>query len=295
MESLKKDKQNVTCINCGELGHYYKNCCEPVISCGVILIKKKNYNKEAISNFLKKKHNLNTFILNSSETNKDNDVKFLMIMRKHSLGYIEFIRGKYNPDDFDRIISIFRQMTENEIKKISVMTFEELWKDFWGIEEKITTLISEYNKSKLKFEKISSSADLKIPFYVKNTKILWAHAEWGFPKGRRNKNEDNVTCAIREFEEESGFTKDDYVMCNNLEPIIEDLLGTNNIRYRHIYFIALATNGKIPKINFSNKTQSCEIGDIKFLTFEEANKIVRPFHKRRKNILEILNSFFGNI
>ena len=47
-----------------------------------------------------------------------NSIKFLMIRRKNTLGYIEFIRGRYNIDNIDGIIFLFRQMTPLEIKKI---------------------------------------------------------------------------------------------------------------------------------------------------------------------------------
>ena len=32
----------------------------------------------------------------------------------------------------------------------------------------------------------------------------WNEPEWGFPKGRRNFQEKDLTCALREFEEETG-------------------------------------------------------------------------------------------
>ena len=38
----------------------------------------------------------------------------------------------------------------------------------------------------------------------------------GFPKGRRNLGESDQDCAIREFEEESGFKSKDYVILNDV-------------------------------------------------------------------------------
>ena len=34
----------------------------------------------------------------------------------------------------------------------------------------------------------------------------WIEAEWGFPKGRRNYQETDFECALREFSEETGYS-----------------------------------------------------------------------------------------
>ena len=40
----------------------------------------------------------------------------------------------------------------------------------------------------------------------------WSETEWGFPKGRRNFQEKDLDCALREFEEETGMNKDNMVI-----------------------------------------------------------------------------------
>ena len=55
------------CGNCGQLGHIYRRCLLPIISLGVILFKKEQ-----------------------------NTIKYLMVQRRDTLGYVEFMRGKYN-------------------------------------------------------------------------------------------------------------------------------------------------------------------------------------------------------
>jgi 8-oxo-dGTP pyrophosphatase MutT (NUDIX family) len=45
--------------------------------------------------------------------------------------------------------------------------------------------------------------------------------EWGFPKGRRNPNEKNLKCALREFWEETGIVKSKLIVLNKLFPIQE--------------------------------------------------------------------------
>ena len=61
--------------------------------------------------------------------------KILMINRKDSLCYIDFIRGKYKGNDLKYIDKLFSRMSNNEIENIKNKTFEELWKTLWNITE----------------------------------------------------------------------------------------------------------------------------------------------------------------
>ena len=55
------------CNNCGKLGHYYHHCKMPITSIGVIVFR---YNPEG-------------------------KIEYLMIRRKDTFGYIDFMLGKY--------------------------------------------------------------------------------------------------------------------------------------------------------------------------------------------------------
>ena len=105
---IKNIKKKI-CNNCGIYGHEFNDCPEPITSWGIILVKILN-NKNKIY------HNKNTQINDISnikiETKKDlekisyylDNIQFLMISRKHSLGYIEFIMGRYILSNIDHII-----------------------------------------------------------------------------------------------------------------------------------------------------------------------------------------------
>ena len=55
-----------------------------------------------------------------------------MIRRKNTLGYLEFIRGRYSVDDINHIISLFNQMTIEEVKDIENNNFDFLWTKLWN-------------------------------------------------------------------------------------------------------------------------------------------------------------------
>ena len=78
---------------------------------------------------------------------------------------------------------------------------------------------------------------------------------------------------VKEFEEETNMSKSDYVLLEGITPLVEEFTGTNAIRYRHIYYVAYATNNKEPKIDTNNTHQMTEIGDIGYFTYNETMNI----------------------
>ena len=49
----------------------------------------------------------------------------------------------------------------------------------------------------------------------------------GVRKGRRNVGETNRECAIREFQEETNYTTNDYELIDNIAPLDEEYMGEN--------------------------------------------------------------------
>jgi len=306
------NKKEIYCSNCGSANHYFKECSDPITSYGIILIKFDI--DQTINNFIIRKfeemhdQDVHDIINGSNNANGidikeytdielfsklKNSIKFLMIQRKHTLGFMEFIRGRYNIDNVDGIIFLFQQMTPIEIKKIKENTFDELWNDIWGNDNKMKpSYQNEYTISKDKFNKLQNenNGQLGLSFYVNNVTSNWEFAEWGFPKGRRNIKEENISCAIREFQEESNYPDDDFIILKNIKPLEENLVGTNGINYKHIYYIALATTNKSPSIDADNN----EIGDINFFTYDDAISIIRQYHVEKQKILTQLYIYIIN-
>ena len=87
---------NVYCNNCGIKGHVFKDCLSPILSCGIILCKKY-----------------------------EDIYKVLMINRKDSLCYIDFVRGKYNLMDLDYIQILINKITIGEKHRLLIKSFDE--------------------------------------------------------------------------------------------------------------------------------------------------------------------------
>ena len=305
-------KKGFYCVNCGGSGHSLKNCSDAITSYGVILVSIEidDQFNEKIKNELA---NLKCEILGIKKNSDDvtginidsysdiklfcefkNYVKFLLIRRKHTLGFLEFIRGRYNIDNVDGIIYLFKQMTPYEINNIKNHSFDELWNEIWGNNKHKKQFNNEYGASKEKFNKLKNKDNGSLPlnFYIENVTPIWEYPEWGFPKGRRNHQESNKDCAIREFKEETGLIDGDFLILDNIEPIEENFIGTNGINYKHVYYLAVPVKHKIPSIEINNHTQTCEIGDINYYNYEEGIKLIRPYHTAR---LKIMTCIFINI
>jgi hypothetical protein len=288
-------KKNYYCTNCNKRYHTYKYCNEPIISNGIISFYIKNFNTKLskllegyiidnlniFNNFKKKNYTIpDTF------KNINDDIKFLVVQRKNSLGYLEFIRGRYLIENDKNIIHLLQQMTPNEIKDINENDFDKLWNDLWDINNiRNKNHHKEYKTSKEKFYYLK----LKKNNLLKNTKSTFKFNEWGFPKGRREPYESDMVCAIREYEEETSLQEKNYTVLDNCKPIRENLKGTNNINYAHNYYLGLLDNQNL-KLR-DNK----EIGDIKLMNINQCLDVFRPYHKNKlkiiKNIYIIINNF----
>jgi predicted NUDIX family NTP pyrophosphohydrolase len=283
--------KNFYCANCGRQGHRFKKCRDPITSLGIIDFKFCN-NKIRLKD--KIKHNNWKYDLKKKNTEFIDDIKFLLICRRNTICYVEFIRGKYNINNTDYILELFNNMTILEIENIKCKNFNKLWQDLWLLSDlNSDNYNKEYNLSLIKFNKLN---DTILDNIINKSNCIYTTPEWEFPKGRRNIKEKNIECAVREFKEETDLNITDYnIICKN-NPIYEIYTGRNNIKYKHIYFIGQSNSNITLKINPSNILQISETSNIGWFTFNEASKIIRNYNSEKKIILEkILFYILNNI
>jgi 8-oxo-dGTP pyrophosphatase MutT (NUDIX family) len=254
------------CNNCGEKGHVFRTCKEPVISCGILLLR-------GIYEPLKLPVDPKT-------------VSVLMVKRKDSMSYMEFIRGKYDPEDQAYTGRLILNMTISEQKLIVEEEFDTLWTRLWGTGRDSHS--QEYTISKEKYTNLDRKNMIaQFPSPYKDT-------EWGFPKGRRARGETDVECGIREFLEETNISRDSYDLKENLS-FTETFRGTNNVEYRHIYFVALLKDSR--GINLKQKLtpmQSKEVAAVDWKTLSECKSIIRPHYTERKALMTEVEKFVSN-
>lgn len=287
------------CSNCNKYGHPNKECNEPITSAGIICINiQDNLGQSLLDNRIDTtSEDIGFFnyqrLSNINKIKKyKNKINFLLVQRKHSLNYINFIRGIYNENDYNQIEKIFGLMSNDEIKNIKKNNFDYLWNTLWEKTAKKKIFQKEFNNSKEKFIKIKDNG------YIDKLAMIGSQydsPEWEFPKGRKNINETNYECAIREFSEETGINNDSYLILDNVNSIHDDFIGTNNINYKHIFYISLIKNSDIKNNSNNNIKSKNEINKFKFCNWTEALSLFRPYHTNKINILNKVFLFFINI
>lgn len=249
--------KNNICKNCGEFGHIYKFCEKPVMSFGLICYRKNYY---------------------------INEYEYLMIQRRNSLSFVEFIRGKYELSSIDYIKELMTLMTVYERKILTQMTFEALWNKVWYNSYVKNHILADYNKARDKFETLRRSGILMK--LLSETYTKYYEPEWGFPKGRRKIREKDIDCAIREFCEETGLSRSEIKIANDKQEFEENFYGTNNVKYRHVYYIAKIVKNiyRHMLIDYCNIHQVREVKQIRWFTERETLKRIRDYNPERKTL-----------
>jgi ADP-ribose pyrophosphatase YjhB (NUDIX family) len=288
------------CLNCGKNGHMSKTCHQPIVSYGIICFKlcnDININNETIEQFFYNKFidisDFNYQHLNNIKYIPDfyNKIKLLMIRRKSSLNFVEFVRGKYDINNKEHLLKIFKLMTRNENILIKIASFDVLWNELWQDTATLKIYQKEFKLSKNKYNELKKNNFYG--FLDDNNLSQYIEPEWGFPKGRKNINEKNLKCAVREFSEETNCNINDLHILERLNCLEEDYEGSNMIKYKHVYYIASIENNEELKI--INMNQQYEISDIKWFTISEAVEKIRPYYVDRIKIIFQIYFFILNL
>lgn len=226
----------------------------------------------------KKKKNFSVGIICYTKIN--NEYKYLLICRRTTLTYMAFLMGNYKINNKKYIKNLFNLMTKKEKSDILNCTFNELWVNLWMYENK------NYNLEKNKFLTFKKMYDINS---IINNTNEWETPEWGFPKGRLENNETYKECALREFNEETGYKKEYIKIIENVLPFNEYVIGSNNKLYKHKYYLAYFD----PKYINNFKTQDFEISKLEWLNIDETLSKIRNYSTEKINIIKNVDKFLN--
>ena len=269
---------NGICSNCEKFGHFSYQCNYPTVSYGMIVYRR------------------------NKETQKR---EYLMICRKDSFGYVDFIRGKYALSDLAHVRHIIREMSQNEHEKIKqAECFSKLWYDFWNVSITKNSHKHEERMARQKYDLLKKGIA-----YGSNEKNVYISLddmidesssfedpEWEFPKGRKELKESELECALREFEEETGISKLSVRLIENLLGFDENYIGTNYLAYKHRYFLAEYSNDQEEYDNeeLFMKFQKNEVSKMKWKSLDQCLSDIRPYHLEKKRILKKIDTIIEN-
>jgi 8-oxo-dGTP pyrophosphatase MutT (NUDIX family) len=134
---------------------------------------------------------------------------------------------------------------------------------------------------------------------LENSTTSWNETEWEFPKGRKNYQERDIDCALREFEEETGISKENIKIIENVLPFEEMYVGSNHKIYKHKYFLGFMKNNVInDNVNNCNTLIECdlssyqksEVSKLEWKTLEQCFEIIRPDNLEKKELIININN-----
>ena len=144
--------------------------------------------------------------------------EMLMVRRRNSYGYYEFIKKRYS---IENLPSIIDEMTIQEKRLLMETTLPP-----------------------------------NVIFLLKRSKTKWETPEWGFPKGKKLLYESQLECAFREFEEETGLKRNVIKLTN--QKVSELFTAPNGKRYQHIYYTAYLRSQFKGGVDLSGCTQGLQ-------------------------------------
>ena len=255
-ENGDNQNQELICNNCGKYGHLFYICKIPITSIGVIAFRRVEH-----------------------------EIQYLMIRRKDTLGYIDFMRGKFDLKQKQYIMNMILQMTK--IEKNNLLQKYTMVKEKKGtiphIRERILELINGYTND------LGEFYDLQSLIVESRLYSDWDEPEWGFPKGRRNPQENDYDCAVREFSEETGYSTNVLTNVRNIVPLEETFTGSNYNSYRHKYYLM---NISYENSIAAHKFQKSEVSGMGWWPLSTCLEKIRPYNLEKiqviKNIDECL-------
>jgi len=221
----------------------------------------------------KKSRNISYGILLFYQTS-EGEVYVLIQQRRDSFAFIEIIQGKWNDDA--HLKEKISNLTKSEQLRLLNFSYEELWFDI-NIDYKkknSKTLISQCKENYSKNRK-------KILNYLTSVSVNKIHNSWELPKGRKKIKENSLTCAIREFQEETNISSLENIYLYKDYKIKNIFIGQDdNKEYTTIFYVAEIDH--LPEKKFTIFNDRCirtmsisaEVENIKWLTLSEAKLLI---------------------
>jgi len=208
-------------------------------------------------------------------------LEFLMVRRRNTVGFMDLVRGKYEPEHPEHVARLVDVMTMDEKEAIASWDFAALWEKAWGRGYQGDTVPGHTSLAALRRGVSVRGTLVTIAGLIAGSPTTWTEPEWEFPKGRKHALEKDSECASRECAEETGLPPSAFEMVSNAVPLEEVFTGSNLRSYKYKYYLAYVANTTYPLDSF----QRSEIGAVAWMTPEDCVTAVRPYHAERRELI----------
>ena len=218
---------------------------------------------------------------------KNKYLKYLICQRRDSISYIQYLQDLIDENNIVKYINLMSIEEKNRCLEYYYKNDpHSIWKDLW-INHNSKIYKNDYKRCTDIFLK---NMEKNIE-YFRDEKIGQKENSWCFPKGRLHHNENEIECALREFEEETCISSKNVTVDKNIK-FEEVYIGSNNLLYKTIYYIAYIPY--IPKKiykyypnNIRKKFISSEFFEIEWIEYQTA---MERLDDSKKQILEKINN-----
>lgn len=217
----------------------------------------------------------------------ENEIRYQLCQRRNSISFIEFIKNNLTDNIVaeEHINLMSREERERCVESFHEKSFRKLWVDVF---------INNIYASKYK--------NCEQSFYVNMKKYMYffkrigggqLENSWEFSKGKKlsREKESDLTCALREFTEETGIHSQGITIIKHA-PFSVFFHGTDGKLYNSVYF--LGYSAKVPNMKILitpgnlRKTQvSEEVIKIKYLPYLDCRRMLDD---SKRDLLEKINN-----
>jgi 8-oxo-dGTP pyrophosphatase MutT (NUDIX family) len=202
------------------------------------------------------------------------DIYYLIGMVRDTIPYKEFVFSKMLDSE---IFKYMKHITKREVKCLLDDSFQDI------IDDMIINRRSKmYRIASEKYENFQDNIKRYKNILLDNSHGL-ENSPWIFPKGRKQDNESERMCALREFEEETQISANCITLYdeNDIDTMEEIYTGLDGKLYKTVYFLGYINYTDYHKateydyiITKKRATLSDEITKIKWLPYNDAVKLL---------------------
>nr|SMH63232.1 mRNA-decapping protein g5R [Faustovirus] len=213
---------------------------------------------------------------------KTHRAELLMVCKRNTYNFVQFVHGSYDPNDSNSVLKLLNGMTRDEKLDILSGNFQQIWYRIWLN----TPVNSAYYPARNKYTVLWNETGGKLRALIdrsNNSRLIWE-----LPKGRKKAfSESDLSCAIREFNEETGLSRGSYQLLNL--PSKRWVIIDNNTKYISRYFLAgyRGSNQYTHPVVYDTS----EISEVRWMDIEQI-KIHEPgMYNFAKNLLKIYKKY----
>lgn len=190
-------------------------------------------------------------------------VEVMCVRKRSTYAYHSFVHAQYKSTSDDCILALLNKMTPDEKVDLLSLNFSQIWFRVWiyGTYRHVF-----YASCAHKFEN-NFCADKGARLQRLIQESASGEIVWEIPKGRRDPNEDQLDCAIREFQEETDIGPGQYKFVTvGRNHLMSFTHYDEGVSYTNSYYIAVTDSDFEPAVNFRNKHQVSEVSAIQWMS-----------------------------